>query len=132
MIRRRKRLPIIVPVASMGDIAFLLIIFFMLTSNFMRNRAIELEQPKSPDVENLKATLVTVSLDRDSVLRLQGEICDVGILESGVGALINDMEDKRVELKIDKNITQKEYIKVLMALSRADAKVVLVGEQSMD
>ena len=73
MIRRRRRIPVVVPVASMGDIAFLLIIFFMLTSNFMKNRAIELEDARSPDIDVLKKTQVTVTLDEDNFLRLQGE-----------------------------------------------------------
>ena len=35
-IRRRKKPSLVLPLSSMGDIAFLLIIFFMLASNFMK------------------------------------------------------------------------------------------------
>ncbi len=128
MIRRRKRKPPVIPIASMGDIAFLLIIFFMLTSNFMKNRSIELEEPTSADIQEVKKTQVSVTVDRDCVLRLQGEVCDLEMLEGGVNALTKDADDKRVQLKIDKNLTKEEYIGVFLALSRANAKIVLVGQ----
>jgi biopolymer transport protein ExbD len=129
MIRRRRRVQPVVPVASMGDIAFLLIIFFMLTSNFMKNRAIDLDEASSPDIDTVKKTQVTVTLDKEGVLRLQGETCHEGMLESGVAALVKDVEDKRVVLKIDKNLTKEKYLPVFMALSRAGAKIALVGDR---
>lgn len=129
MIRRKKRIKPEIPIASMGDIAFLLIIFFMLTSNFIKNRSIELDEAHSVDVESLKKGQVTVTIDRDSVLRLQGEPCEATQLESGVLSLIQGMEEKRVELKIDKKTLKKVYLPVLMALSRTGAKVALVGQK---
>jgi biopolymer transport protein ExbD len=113
----------------MGDIAFLLIIFFMLTSNFMKNRAIELEEPTSPDIEAVKKTQVSVTIDQDGILRLQGEELDTDMLEGGVNALLQDSEDKRVQLKVDKKLTKDDYINVFMALSRANARIVLVGQK---
>ena len=50
-IRRRKKPSLVLPLSSMGDIAFLLIIFFMLASNFMKTNKVELEKPLSPDLE---------------------------------------------------------------------------------
>lgn len=132
MVPRRKRSNVIIPVASMGDIAFLLIIFFMLTSNFMKNRAIQLDEPSSPDIEAVKKTQVTVTVDQDGLIRLQGEDCDLDLLENGVGALIKDIDDKRVQLKVDKNLTKEQYIGVFHALSRANAKIVLVGLKDDD
>ena len=34
----------------MGDIAFLLIIFFMLASNFMKTANVDMEEPRSSDL----------------------------------------------------------------------------------
>jgi len=43
--RKRQRRKIAVPVASMGDIAFLLIIFFMVVSNFFKTPKIDADMP---------------------------------------------------------------------------------------
>ena len=127
MIRRPRRAPIVVPIATIGDIAFLLIIFFMLTSNFIKNRAIPLEQAGSPDIQKVKQTQLTVSLDAEAVLRFDGEICPVNALESALNARLKDLPDKRVELKIDRSLTKAQFMPVFEALSASGAKIVQTG-----
>lgn len=127
MIRRRKKMKIAVPVASMGDIAFLLIIFFMLTSQFMKQ--INIEEAASPDIQNVKATKVSVVMQEDGALTFNGQPCTVGMLEGAVAAAVQDLEDKRVELKIDKRLRQEEFMPVVEALSKAGAKLALVGQK---
>ena len=129
-VRRRARLSFIVPVTSMGDIAMLLIIFFMVTSNFIKEAHVELTQPKSPDIERLKESQLSVSLDRDGELWLQGKPCPVDALESGIAALIEGRDDKVVMLKVDKDLPQEKFGPVMMALSKAGAEISLVGTKS--
>ncbi|MBF0243833.1 MAG: biopolymer transporter ExbD [Planctomycetes bacterium] len=124
----RKKPPApMVPIASMGDIAFLLIIFFMVVSNFMKEAHVELERPKSPDIEKMKPSQISVSYDKDSQLWLQGTICTVEELESGLSALLETNNDKLVMVKIDKNIPEEKFQPVMMALSKAGAKIALEG-----
>ena len=80
MIKRRKKSLPIIPTASMGDIAFLLIIFFMLASNFMKSANVKAEEPASPDVEQQEPALVSVIYDQEGKLWLQG-------VEIGMGEL---------------------------------------------
>ena len=47
--RRRRGKKIIVPVASMGDIAFLLIVYFMVTATFAATRGLDFALPKDED-----------------------------------------------------------------------------------
>ena len=42
-LKERKRMPAFIPTSSMSDIAFLLIIFFMLTSTFLRDMGLEVD-----------------------------------------------------------------------------------------
>ena len=59
-LRRQKRRGPIVPVASIADIAFLLIIFFILTSNFMREKDIKATPARAVDVVNLEQASVSI------------------------------------------------------------------------
>ena len=52
-VRRRKRMDLTLPTSSMGDIAFLLIIFFVLASHFMKTANIEAEKPTSEAVDTV-------------------------------------------------------------------------------
>ena len=129
MVRKKRKTSILVPIASMGDIAFLLIIFFMLTSNFMKESKVELEEAESVDIEQLKETSISVALDEEAVVWLQGRQASVDSLKSDVEALMAHQNKNTVMLKIDKNLTHEQYGKVLMELSKAGAEIALVGKQ---
>ena len=126
--RKRRKMPY-VPTTSFGDIAFLLIIFFMVASVFMRESHIEVKEARSTDVERVEPMSVSVILDRQGQLWLQGERCPVDALESEVAALVQDRKDKIVTLKIDKDQVQKDFGDILLHLSGAGVDIVLLGEK---
>jgi len=114
----------------MADIAFLLIIFFMLTTRFLQEAHVRLEQPESPDIAEMpESTPITVSVDEDGAVWLQGQSIPAEAVEADVSALLADRDDKTVMLKVDKHITQEKYGPVIMGLSRANATIALVGTQ---
>jgi biopolymer transport protein ExbD len=53
-IQIRNRIPADIPTASMADIAFLLIIFFMLTSVYSSNFGLQYGLPKNEDLQNVQ------------------------------------------------------------------------------
>ena len=53
-VRKKKRMSLILPTSSMGDIAFLLIIFFILASNFMKTANVDAEKPSSEEVDSVE------------------------------------------------------------------------------
>ncbi len=128
--QRRKSSNVLVPVAAMADIAFLLLIFFMVTTVFLKESHVKLEPASAPEVEALEASSVSVVMDEDGALWIQGEMCVVEMLEGAVSALIEGRDEKLVMLKIDKHLPHETYGPVLLALSRADAEIALVGEKS--
>lgn len=129
--RRRRRAPY-VPTASFGDIAFLLIIFFMVTSTFMREKHIAANSAQSVDLEKIKPAAVSVVLDQNGVIWLQGEPCPASALEPAVSALISDIQDKTVTVRIDRDQPQKNFGDILMALSGAGADIVLLGQKEKE
>ncbi len=126
--RRRKKMKISVPIASMGDIAFLLIIFFMIASNFVKEAHVDLEEATSSDIETIEECKISVSVDKDAQIYLQGEICDITELQSAVNVLLETTGDNNtVMLKIDRNLVEKQYGEVLLELSKAGASLALTG-----
>lgn len=126
--RRRRRQSPMIPVASMGDIAFLLIIFFMLVSNFVKQSNIEVTNPVSPDIDTIEPLQVTVILDKNGVIWLQGNVVPVDALEGAIGIILEGRKDKRVELKVDRNLAMDQVKPVRNALVATDARLVLVGD----
>jgi len=128
-IRRKKKIRMLIPLASMGDIAFLLIIFFMLVSSFMKN--VEVDQAASPDVEQLETAQISVIVDKDVRIWLQGIEVGVGEVGPAVEILVGERrQDTPVHLTIQKELKKKDYMPVISALSSAGVKLVLVGQQT--
>lgn len=123
-----RRMPF-VPTASFGDIAFLLIIFFMVASVFMKESSIKIKPAASPDIDKVKSVPLSVIIDSDGKIWLQGDEYSKDALEPELSAALRDKPDKQVYLKVDRERKQKEFGPVLMALSNAGAEIVLVGEK---
>jgi biopolymer transport protein ExbD len=129
-LRRGTRIPPLVPVASMGDIAFLLIIFFMLTSNFIKERHIHVERPSAPELVEMDEAKVSVKMEKDGGLWLNGDRCPPDLLEEGVLALLQGRDDKTVMVAIDRDVPHETFGPVFLALSRAGAQIALIGERA--
>lgn len=120
-----------VPTTSMGDIAFLLIIFFMLTSKFMNESHVKFEHAKSPDIAALEDTPVSVILDENGEIWLQGKPCPTPeMLGQAVEILCGDQKDQKILLKIHKNLTAKQFSPVIGELAKTGRKITFVGERS--
>jgi biopolymer transport protein ExbD len=128
-IARPRRRMVFVPTASFGDIAFLLIIFFMVASVFMKEANIKVKPAESPDIDKVKNPPVSIIIDTDGKIWLQGQEYAKDALEPEVSALLLDRTDKQVMLKVDRKQQQKEFGQVLKALSNAGAEIILVGDK---
>ena len=126
--KRKRRIPYI-PITSFGDIAFLLIIFFVLASVFMKEKDIPYSLAQSRDIDNFENKVVSVVLDKEGKLWLQGQPCAAQALESQVASLVGGLSDKSVMVKIDKDQVQENFEDVLKALSEAGAEIILLGQK---
>ena len=131
--RKRRKSMIMVPVASMADIAFLLIIFFMICSNFAKEGGIKLASPVAPDISTLPQSLVSVSVDENGNVFLQGtRVGGARDVEAGVAALLHgrtDEKDRVVLFKCDRDIDREVYEPVIGAITRGGGIVGAVGEK---
>ena len=134
MKRKKKRRPVSVPVASMGDIAFLLIIFFMVCSELSKEKDVPLVLPLSEYVEKVEMDIVArVQIDETGQIYLDG----IGVagpkdVEWGVRAMLaNTVSDKQrhVQFKCDAALPRDTYQPVLQAIAEAGGIVEAVGEK---
>ena len=128
-IRKRKRMDLVLPTSSMGDIAFLLIIFFILASNFMKSANIEAEKPSSQEVDAIDDAQVDVVIDKNGKFYVQGVEVDRNLIESAVQQAVSEHRDKPVHLLVDKNLQKKDFMPAIEALGSSGVKVILVGEK---
>lgn len=122
-----------VPVASMGDIAFLLIIFFLLASEFNKDRKLPMQLPQSSQVKKIEAAIAArVDIDDQGTIYLDGNRLntaeEVGVgVEAMLQGTISDLQ-RHVQLRCDASQTKDVYQPVLMAIAKAGGVVDAVGE----
>ena len=121
-----------VPSASMADIAFLLIIFFILTTQFMQDANIKLELPEAPDIEKVDKTPVTLSIDEDGVIWVMGEECDTNAVEALIGVKLRDRKDKIVHFKCDAALTRDAFEPIIIAIADAGGLLVPLGDKAIE
>ncbi len=133
MPRRRKK-EVAVPIVSMGDIAFLLTIFFILCSNFIKESGIKYTSPRSADVKGVKEGRVSVIVDDKGDVFLQGRRIDIVELEPGITLLLTGKtgpDARLVVLRCDKDVDKTFFEPVIDAIAKAGGTIVAVGDKGM-
>ena len=135
MARKKKaRRKVDVPVASMGDIAFLLIIFFLLLSEFNKDKPIEWTPPKSEDIEkNKEKPIARVDIDEAGIIYVDGTpVSDsqavTDILMPKLDGTLSDKQ-RHVQFKCDSNLGKSQFEPVLQAIAEAGGIIDAVGEK---
>ncbi|MDT8390929.1 MAG: biopolymer transporter ExbD [Lentisphaeria bacterium] len=131
--QRNKRRKVSVPIASMGDIAFLLIIFFLVCSEVSKEKQnLKAKMPVSEHVDELEKTVAArVSIDQDGLIYLDGHLVEnAKDVEWGVKALLANTvsdEQRHVLFKCDAQLPKEIFEPVLQAVAEAGGILQAVG-----
>jgi len=132
--RKKKRKSIPVPIASMGDIAFLLIIFFLVCSEVSKDKSdLEVTLPNSEYVEKTKAQVVArVAVDKVGDIWFDGtQVDNAKDVEWGIRALLTNTvsdEQRHVQFKCDSALPKEQFEPVLKAIAAGGGIIEAVGE----
>ena len=115
---------------SLADIAFLIIFFFMLSSQFMRDK-LAVDLPLVPASAQTESGF-SVTMDADKQIYLDGEPVESGeVLESNLRGLLagrTDSKSLEVRFKCDRGLAFKDYKAVLEAISNAGGVIAVMHE----
>jgi biopolymer transport protein ExbD len=133
---KAQRRDVTIPVSSVGDIAFLLIIFFMVCSNFVKESSVKLEPPTARDLQEVDEAPVSVALNEEGQAFVNGQpVPDAEAVEWAVRALIKDTETaegRTVMFKCDRATPREAYEPVIEALAEAGARITAVGDRASE
>ena len=117
---------------SLADIAFLIIFFFMFSSQFMRDQT-QVDFPIIPEIGKTESGII-VTMDIDKKLYLDGEDIDSKeMLEERLkGLLEGKTEPKALEVrfKCDRSLSYKDYKAAYEAISNAGGVIAVIHEVS--
>lgn len=121
----RKKRQFTVPLNSMSDVAFLLLIFIMLVSLINYRKEVKIDYPEA---ETAKKTSLQNNLeiwvDEAGLLYLDGDRADIRAIENSIITAYQDAPDTRIHIIADRD-TPFEYVnRVLQLLQLLQYRVV--------
>ncbi|MEN8886085.1 MAG: biopolymer transporter ExbD [Winogradskyella sp.] len=110
--------------ASMTDIVFLLLIFFMIASTLVSTNAIDIVLPKaSGKTENKKST--AVSIKKDLTYYIDQKRVGESVLETQLISIMANQDAPTIVLRAEKSVPVENVVKVMDIANRNKFKVIL-------
>jgi biopolymer transport protein ExbD len=130
----RKRMKVEVPNVAMGDIAFNLLIFFVILARAQDDSHLKWEAAASPNVEAAEHAKASVLVDVDNKLYLNGRNVGESSLAKEIEKLLGDAPSgqRTVLLKIHRDTQAQRFEPIIEAVSEAGGELVHVLEEKRE
>ena len=136
-LKRKTKIADTFSMASMTDVIFLLLIFFLVTSTIIVPNTIKVTLPTSapqsaPETPSVRITLTPdlryyMSIDRSAPTELTQEA-----LKEQLGIFAAEHPEAFVSIQADEQVPYKEVVAIINAAARASLKVVLATRAETD
>ena len=99
---RKTKTEVFIPTSSMGDIAFLLLIFFMVTTIFREETGLPVELPRAEAGEEAKRELISnIYINRLGLISINDRITQVEYVSDIIGEKLSENPQLIVAFKTD-------------------------------
>ena len=120
-----------IPTSSMADIAFLLLIFFLVTTTIDMDKGLGMVLPaEGEELEINKINILNCLINSTGNVLLGGEPVEVRNLSRVVRQKIAENDKLVISVKAHKASNYKDYIKVIDQLKEANATRVSIAESN--
>jgi biopolymer transport protein ExbD len=111
--------------APLIDIVFQLLIFFMLSSSFLRP-ALQLELPQAATEDEAPREHILVSADREGRVFVNQHESSLASVKADLAPLVAVRPDSPVHFQGDKSISYARFVSLLDAMRQAGAKQISI------
>jgi biopolymer transport protein ExbD len=110
--------------ASMSDMVFLLLIFFMISSTLISPNAVKLLLPQSSNQINAKP-FTSISITADLKYYVETQPIEFSQIESVLRSKLDGTEDPTISLHTDRSVPIGEVVKVMNLAKNNNYKLIL-------
>ncbi|MEA1933982.1 MAG: biopolymer transporter ExbD [Thermodesulfobacteriota bacterium] len=132
LFHRKKRTPyqIQMPLTSLIDIIFMLLIYFLLTTNFMVDEGIKIKLPQAKAAAPQTQQEITVFVDQQGRAFLLNKHVPEDMLFKKLKEMIKGQKDRLVVIKADRSVVLNKAVKVMdIAKAAGAARLCLATEK---
>lgn len=128
----RKRINMHLDIAPLIDIVFLLLIFFMLTANFIMQPGIKITLPAAKSSLPQEEDKIIISITKENRIFLNEEEKTLDALESALQKKLEESEEKTVILKADEKINLGLAVKVMDIAKYVGSEKLVISTKTAD
>ncbi len=119
--KRREGIKVQVPLTSLIDIVFLLLIYFLLTTNFMVEEGIKIKLPQARAAAPQTEEVITVYVDQQGRAFLGTQEVSISRLFDRLKDMIGNRQNKLVVVRADRAVILNKAVKVMDVAKAAGA-----------
>ncbi len=116
-----------VDISPLIDMVFILLIFFMVTTTFVKDAQVDLDRPSAQSASPASSKAIRVTLDRTGELYVAGRPVRPWMLQSAVRERLRGAESRPVLIVTDKSIRAQRLLRVIDECRLAGANDVAVA-----
>ena len=130
--RKKELYQVKIPLTSLIDIVFLLLIYFLLTTNFMVDEGIKIKLPQAKASVSQTEEEITICVDREGRTFLSNQEISLGDLFKKLREMIGEQEDRLVVVRADRAVILNKAVKVMDVAKAAGAgRLCLATEKGL-
>lgn len=118
-----------VDISPLIDMVFILLIFFMVTTTFVKDAQVELERPSAASAKPASTKAIRVTLDRRGEVYVDGRPVRAWMLQSTVREQLRAASDRPVLVVTDAGVQAQKLIDVIDQCRLAGARDVAVATE---
>jgi len=120
-----------IPTSSMADIAFLLLIFFLVTTTIDMDKGLGMVLPaEGEEIEISKKNILNCLINSTGNVLLGGEGLEIRDLSKSIRQKLVENDKLIISVKAHKSTSYKDYIAVIDQLKRANATRISIAESN--
>jgi biopolymer transport protein ExbD len=118
-----------VATASLNDIMFFLLLFFLIISTFANPHVIKLLLPKASSSQTVTKKQVTLSINKDKQYFLDSKNIPFENMEAELNKLATDIPDVTIVVRADQRLTIQDLVDILQIGSKLKIKMILATDK---
>jgi biopolymer transport protein ExbD len=116
----------------MLDVVFIMLIFFIVSTSFVREAGIEVNRPSAESSESQSKTAVLIAISAESEIWLDRKAVDIRMLRPALERIKSEQPDISVVIQADEKAMTGQLVKVIDQLRLANVTYTVATQVGAD
>ena len=121
-----------IDLTPMLDIVFIMLIFFIVTSTFIKEPGVDIERPDAETTEKVKTVAVLIAITADNRIYIDKKEIDLRAVRGSVERMLAENPNGAIVIQADKDSEAGIMMKVMESVRDAGAPATKISTNKID